>query len=77
MGPAVSFGHVRAIVPEKLWYIRMENNALHFSLLSSVNFLIDMKLSGETMSAQKVDFTLKLINWLVGGKPIGLDKANI
>jgi hypothetical protein len=29
------------------------------------------------MSAQKVDFTLKLINWLVGGKPIGLDKANI
>ncbi len=51
LDPTISFGHVKVIGPEKLWYIRMEYNVLHFSLASTVNLWIDMQLGVETMSA--------------------------
>jgi hypothetical protein len=73
---AVSFGHVEVIGSEKLWYIRMENNALHFSLAFSVNLMIDMQLGVETMRVEN-RFSLE-INQLVGWrKTIGLNKASV
>jgi hypothetical protein len=65
LDPTISFGHVKVIGPEKLWYIRMEYNVLHFSLASTVNLSIDMQLDMKLWVGRKSIFPWnQSIGWL-------------
>ena len=71
------YGHVFAFGTNKLWQIRMKEGKCIFRTLSPVRLLVDTTLAQQNVREQVVEFDIKDLKWLEGGKPGGIDNGKL